>query len=243
MDNSIYIALSRQMTMFRDMEVTSNNIANVNTTGYQAEKLLFQDFLVPDGQKFNSKMAFARDPISYRDDSEGRMKTTGNTFDLAISGSGYFKVETPLGERYTRAGNFTLDAEGTLVTMEGYPVLSPDGGTITLPDAVNDITINGAGEITGGGDELGTIGIVEFENPQELERVGSAMFKSNQEPDPAVASNVMQGALEMSNVNGVGELVRVTQLSRSVGNTAKFVEVMYDLQRKTSTTYGRPAQG
>ena len=81
MDNSIYIALSRQMTLFRDMEVTSNNIANVNTTGYQTEKLLFQDYLVPDGQKFNSKMAFARDPISYRDDSEGRMKTTGNTFD------------------------------------------------------------------------------------------------------------------------------------------------------------------
>jgi flagellar basal-body rod protein FlgF len=243
MDNGIYIALSRQTALFRDMEVTSNNIANVNTAGYQAEKLMFEDYLVPDGNSFSSKMAFARDPVSYRDTSEGNMKTTGNTFDLAISGPGYFTVETPLGERYTRAGNFTLNGQGTLVTMEGYPVLSGDGGTITLPDNVTDITINGAGEITSGAEELGVIGIVEFENEQELERVGSTMYKSSQDPNPAEQSGVMQGVLETSNVNGVSELVRVMQVTRSTANTAKYIEVMYDLQRKTSTAYGRPAQG
>lgn len=243
MDNSIYITLSRQMALFRDMDVTSNNIANVNTAGYQAEKLMFEDYLVKDGEKLNRKMAFARDPISYRDVKEGNMKTTGNTFDLAISGPGYFQVETPLGERFTRAGNFIVNGQGTLVTMEGHPVLSPDGGNITLPDNITEFTINGAGEITGGGEELGVIGIVEFENEQELERVGSAMFKTNQEPEPAVQSKVMQGVLETSNVNGVTELVRVMQVTRSVSSTAKFIEVMYDLQRKTSNTYGRPAQG
>jgi flagellar basal-body rod protein FlgF len=242
MDNSIYITLSRQMTLFRDMEVTANNLANVNTTGYQGEKLLFEDYLVPDGEKMNRKMAFARDPISYRDTREGNMKTTGNTFDLAISGPGYFTVETPLGNRYTKAGNFTLNGQGTLVTMEGNPVLSPDGGIITLPDNVSEVTINGAGEITGNGEELGVIGVVEFDNEQELERVGSAMYKSTQDPAEAVQSNIMQGVLETSNVQGVTELVRVMQVSRSVSSTAKFVEVMYDLQRKTSSTYGRPAQ-
>lgn len=242
MDNSIYIALSRQLTLFRDMEVTSNNIANVNTTGYQTEKLLFQDFLVPDEQTLTSKIAFARDPISYRDNSEGRVKTTGNTFDLAISGSGYFTVETPLGERYTRAGNFTLNSEGTLVTIEGYPVLSAEGGTITLPDDINEVTINGAGEIISGADALGRVGVVEFQNEQELERVGGVLFRTEQDPQPAVASNVLQGALESSNVNGVSELIRVTQVSRSVGSTAEFIEIMYDLQRRASNTYGQPAQ-
>lgn len=243
MDNSIYIALSRQMTLFRDMEVTSNNIANVNTTGYQAERLMFEDYLVQDGEKMNRKMAFARDPISYRDVSEGNMKTTNNSFDLAISGPGYFQVETPLGERFTRAGNFAINGQGTLVTMEGHPVLSPDGGTITLPDNVSEVQINGAGQISADGEDLGTVGIFEFTNEQELERVGSTMFKTAQTPELAVQSKVMQGALETSNVNGVTELVRVMQVSKNVGNTAKFVEVMYDLQRKTSNAYGRPAQG
>lgn len=242
MDNGIYIALSRQMALFRDMEATSNNIANVNTTGYKAEKLIFNDYLVRDSERLNSKMAFTRDPSSYLDTREGNMKTTGNTFDLAISGPGYFQIETPLGARYTRAGNFAINGEGTLVTMEGHPVMSPDGGLIAVPDNVTDISINGAGEVTANGEELGVIGVFEFENQQELERVGSTMFKSAQEPDPAVQSKVMQGVLETSNINGVSELVRVMQVSKSVASTAKYVEVMYDLQRKTSNTYGRPAQ-
>jgi len=243
MDNSIYISLSRQMALFRDMEVTSNNLANVNTTGYSSEKLMFDDYLVRDGEKMNRKMAFARDPVSYRDTKEGTMKVTGNTFDLAISGPGYFQIETPLGERYTRAGNFSLNGQGTLVTMEGHPVLSADGGTITLPDNVTDVSINGAGQITGNGEELGVVGVVEFENEQELERVGSTMFKSAQEPEPAVQFRVGQGMLEGSNVQGVTELVRVMQVSRSVASTSKFIETMYDLQRKTSNAYARPAQG
>jgi flagellar basal-body rod protein FlgF len=241
MDNSIYIALSRQMTQFRDMEVTSNNIANANTAGYQAERLLFEDMLVRDGEKMNRKMAFARDPISYRDTKEGNMKVTGNPFDLAISGPGYFQIETPLGERYTKAGNFAINGQGTLVTMEGNPVLSPDGGVITLPDNVTNVTINGAGQITAEGEDLGQIGMFEFANEQEMERVGSSMYKTTQDAEESAQSKMMQGTLETSNVNGVTELVRVMQVSKNVASTAKFVEVMYDLQRKTSNTYGRPA--
>ena len=244
MDNGIYIALSRQMILFRDLEATANNIANVNTTGYQSERLLFDDYLVNDGHKLGSKMAFARDPISYRDTTKGTLVRTDNTFDLAISGPGYFQVETPLGARYTRAGNFQLNGDGILVTVDGYSVLSADGGEITIPDNVQNIRINGAGEIiTEDNELLATVGVVEFVNEQAMNRVGNTLFTAEEEPQPAQLSNVMQGMLEGSNVNGVTEIVRVIQTNRYTADTAKMIETMYDLERRTSNTFARPAQG
>src|SRR4051812_9350277 len=107
MDNNIYIMLSRQMTLFRDMDVTANNIANTNTTGYSAEHILFSSYLTKDVNRGDrNSMAFAHDVSTYRDTESGPMKVTGNDLDMAIQGDGYFTVETPLGTRYTRAGNF-----------------------------------------------------------------------------------------------------------------------------------------
>ncbi|MFO0109951.1 MAG: flagellar basal-body rod protein FlgF [Alphaproteobacteria bacterium] len=244
MDNSIYISLSRQMTLFRDMEATANNVANLNTAGFQAERLLFSDYLQPDGRKLGSKMAFADDPISYRDMTQASTRPTGNPFDMAINGPGYFQIETPLGPRYTRAGNFQLNTDGTLVTVDGFPVLSADGGQITLPPDIVSIRIDGAGNLlTENGELIATVGMFEFANDQAMERVGNTMFKTDQAAEAAQQSRLIQGMLEGSNVNGVTEIVKVIQVNRSVSDTAKMIETMYDLQRKTSTTYARPAQG
>lgn len=239
MDNSIYVTLSRQMAMFRDLEVTANNIANVNTAGFQSEKLIFDDYLV-DGGKTERNLAFANDPMSYRDTRGGRVQKTGNTFDLAIAGSGYFSVETPLGIRYTKAGNFQLNNDGELVTLNGYRVLGDDGAGIQIPRDAKNITINGAGQLIDGTNAIGQVGVFEFTNEQALERVGDTMFKTNEAPLGPGTSKVMQGFIEQSNVSGVGEMVRLLQVQRSTGSTAKFIEVMYDLQRKTSETYTRP---
>lgn len=245
MDSSIYVMLSRQLTLFRDMETTANNIANVNTVGYNAEKLAFEDFLV-EGRlegKLGKKVAYARDPISYRDTNNGPLKTTGNPLDMAINGPGYFIVDTPLGQRYTKAGNFMIDAEGTLVTPQGYPVLSQDGGVINFPADSTDVLVSDDGRITANGDEIGQVGVVEFDNEQAMKRLGNNLFSSDAEPLERQSARVVQGALEQSNVQGVQELVRVVQLQRSVGSSAKFVEVMYDLQRKVANTYAKTQQG
>lgn len=236
MDNSIYITLSRQMALFRDMEATASNIANANTTGYNAEKLMFSDYMVKDNKR---RDAYANDAVSWRDTTQGSMKTTGNPFDLAISGPGYFQVQTPLGVRYTRAGNFTLNAEGTLVTMNGYPVLGADGGEIAVPDNARNVTINGAGEITADGEDIGQVGVMEFADEQAMNRLGNALYSSDAAPVPTEMSRVSQGALESSNVASVSEMVRVMELSRSTNSTAKFIETMYDLQRKTSQAYAK----
>ncbi len=241
MDNSVYIVLSRQLAKFEDMDVTSNNIANATTAGYSAEKLQFTQFLVDNG-KTGKKDAYASSATGYRDTSPGPLQNTGNPLDLAISGNGYFQIETPLGTRYTKAGNFQLDANGLLVNVNGYPVLGNDGSQITIPPTARNIEINGAGQILADGNASGQVGVVEFSREQALNRLGNSLYSSEETPQPSQTARVAQGALEGSNVNGVTELVRVMGISRDVGNTAKFIETIYDLERKTSTTLSQKKQ-
>lgn len=239
MDNSIYIALSHQLMMFRDLEVTANNIANVNTPGYSAEKLSFHEHLVRD---VNGQNAFANDPISYRDTTAGSFKNTNNTFDLAISGKAYFQLQTPLGVRYSRAGSFQINDQGALVNPDGHAVLGADGGEISIPATAKSVVINGVGQITVDGEDAGQVGLMEFTNEQSLKRVGDSLYTSTETPQPSEIARVVQGALEMSNVSGVKELTRVIELQRSVTSSAKFIETMYDLQRRASQTFARPGQ-
>lgn len=239
MDNGIYIALSRQNALFRDMEVTANNLANATTSGYNAEKLLFENYLVKDNRR---RDAYANDVTSYRDTSSGSIKTTGNPFDLAINGPGYFLVETPFGTRYTKNGNFQIDRDGTLVTAQGFAVLSNDQSRITIPTNATRVVINGVGNIDVDGNSVGQVGLVEFNNEQRMERLGNSLFSTTETATPATRARIGQGAIESSNVSSISELIRVQEISRSVGSTAKFIETMYDLQRKVSSVYTKQTQ-
>jgi flagellar basal-body rod protein FlgF len=237
MDNSIYIMLSRQQGLFRDMEVTANNMANVNTSGYNAQRTMFSDYLVPDG---SHQDAYVNEPMAWRDTTPGAVQTTNNPFDLAIgSQNGYFQVQTPQGVRYTRAGNFQINAEGTIVTVQGYPVLGTDGGEISVPDNAKNILINGAGQVTADGEDIGQVGVMSFANEQAMVRTGNTLFSAKETPQQSEVPALVQGAIETSNVNPVSEMVKVIELGRTTTNTAKFVEIMYDLQRKTSSTYAK----
>lgn len=245
MDNSIYIALSKQLAQFRDMSVTANNIANADTPGYNAEKIMFTNYLVDDGNK--QKMAFAQDIASYRDTTGGPLQVTGNTFDLAINGPGYFSVETALGTRYTKAGNFTLGVDGMLMTHNGNPVLDVDGQRMFFEDTDRDVTVGENGVVTaktpaGAIEERGQIALSEFQDEQKMERLNSQLYKTDQQPLEPVSARILQGALEKSNVTAVSELIRSVELSRSVAGTAKFIEVVYDLERKVSNAYTKASQ-
>jgi flagellar basal-body rod protein FlgF len=240
MDNGIYIMLSRQLALFRDMEITANNIANTNTTGYNSEHLLFNSYLTKDvNQRVVNPMSFAYDINSYRNTETGSMTSTGNPLDVAIQGDGYFMVETPLGTRYTRAGNFQIDASGILTTVEGYAVLDQSEQRITLPDDAREIEIGESGNVKVNGEEFGSIGVVRFENEQLLERLDGRLYKSEVTPQEAIGSRVLQGALESSNVKPVIEMTHMIDVSRSVGSTARFIEVVYELQRKAASAWAQ----
>lgn len=240
MDNSIYIVLSKQTAQLREMDLRANNIANSATTGFQDESMLFTQYLVDDGNRH--KMAFARDIASYRDTDSGPVKATGNQFDVAIRGPGYFTVQTPLGTRYTKAGNFQLDASKTLVTQEGYPVLDRTGQKITFEEDDEAVRIGDDGTVFAinreGDVERATLGVAEFANQQLLERTAGALFKG-ENPLPPAQSHVLQGVLEQSNVKPIIELTGVLNLSRSIGHTGKFIETVYDLERKASNSIAK----
>ena len=244
MDNGIYIALSRQMALVRDMAITTNNIANANTTGYQATKSVFASYMSHDinsGSK--NDMAFTADSSQYRSTQPGSMRTTGGNLDVALNGAGYFTLETPLGMRYTRAGNFQLDSEGTIVSVDGYPVLDNTGQRITIPQNAKSIEIGSAGNLTVNGEDVGSIGVVLFDNPQLLQETSAGLFKSDAEGTISYGNeenvHMVQGMLEGSNVQPVLEMTHMIDVSRSAANTAKYIEVLYDLQRKTANAWAQ----
>lgn len=238
MDNSIYVTLSRELALFRDMDVAANNVANANTTGYNAEHILFNTYVTKDiSQGQRSTLDFATNASTYRDMRNGPIRLTGNDLDVAIQGDGYFTLDTPLGERYTRAGNFQIDGAGTLVSSEGYPVLDATGQHISMPENATSIQIGEFGNIKVNGEDLGSFGIAQFDNPQLLERLSGTLFKSDVTPTPGENFRVAQGALESSNVQPVTELTHMMTLTHATADTAKFIEVVYDLERKASNTW------
>lgn len=240
MDNGIYVTLSRQMALFRDLDITSNNIANANTTSYKSEHILFNSYLTKDiNQGVKNPLAFADNISSYRNTNAGSLEVTGNDLDLAIKNEGYFVLDTPAGLRYTRSGKFLLDSTGQLVNIDGYPVLDAAGKNIVFPDNAARITVGSAGNIKVNGEDFANINVVQFDNPQLLRRLDNKLFTSEVPGQPAIEPVVVQGSLETSNVSAVSELTNMVSISRAVSDTGKFVEVMYDLQRKTSNTWAQ----
>lgn len=242
MDNSIYVALSNQMGQFRQMDVTAQNIANANTTGFQAENMMFTSYLVDIEQ--DDDLAYSQDIATYRSTTSGRYEQTDNPLDVAIEGDAYFSVEAPAGVRYTKAGNFHINDQGELVSQQGYPVLDAGGAAIVLEPTDSALLVGDNGLVTVLGldrssprEERGTIGMFEFANPQNMTRTGGTMLETEEAPVLSTTSRMVQGTLEQSNVNSISELVRLTKLQRSVGSSSKFIEVAYDLQRKMINTY------
>ncbi len=220
MDNTSYIAVSRATGLFRQMETVANNLANMNTSGYKADHMMFRDFIVkaPGGESpWRERLAYVQDVAEWRDTSQGPVTMTQNPLDLALDAEGYFVVETPQGERYTRDGRFALDSTGQLVTQEGHPVLA-DGGqpVIFAPDETN-ITVAGDGTISTDNGTVAQLQVVRFENPQAMQKVGDNLLTADpgQQPELVITPRITQGAVEGSNVQPVLEINRMIETQRS----------------------------
>ncbi len=249
MDNSLYVVLSKQTALFRQMAVVANNVANADTNGFKAQTMLYATHPIKSKSpnEINHKIDFTKDINTFTNFEEGNYKITEAPFDVALHGDGFFKVKTPLGMRYTRSGNFTLNSEGELVTAQGYQVMGADGQAITFQAEDKDILIREDGTISVRSpgqqqfDDRGTIGVVRFSNNQLLERTGESLYKSDLEPanlDPA-EYRVSQGALEESNVEPVSEITEMIKLSRTVGLTGKFLSDVNELERSALRVINR----
>lgn len=225
MENATYIALSGQMALQRQMDVISNNLANASTAGFKGEEMLFSQYLVrPRGT--NNPLAFVEDAGTVRDLRQGPISKTGNPLDFAISGQGYFAVQTPLGTRYTRNGHFQLDSQGQIVTNDGYPLIGSGSQPIVVPGGSGGITVapDGTVSVSQGGQSsiVGQVQLADFAVPQAVTPSANGLWVTDQQPQPANAT-VQQGMIEESNVQSVVELTRMLKVARESGMSSNFL--------------------
>ena len=227
MENTAIIALSRQAQLKRQMDVVAHNIANMNTTAFKGEKMLNIPFPVRSrgGETiFGDRLAFVRDIATVHDFTEGHFEHTGNTFDLAIHGDGFFVVDTENGQRYTRNGHFRLDDTGQLVTEIGDPVLSDGGQPFFLSPEDTQITVARDGTLSTENGELRRIQVMRFENPQQLEQTSDALFSTEAVGEAVESPDIVQGMLEGSNVEGIIEMTNMITVHRSYSGVSKIIE-------------------
>ncbi len=234
MENAILVAMSHQIANRRSLDIVANNIANMNTTGFKAENVLFEQILqeVGSGNEVGNTISFVQDKSVYRNFSDGALTQTGGAIDVALSGPGFFVVDTPQGQRYTRNGNFQLGEDGSLVTSEKHPVLDINGEPIVIgPDEANiEIAKDGSIETSFG--PKGMLNVVTFDNINDMRKVGSSMYETDQEPFPADNVTVHQGMIETSNVQPILEVTRMIEYSRAYQSAASVISDAEDLQRR-----------
>ncbi len=232
MENSLYVGLSRQLVLDHAMTLVSNNVANANTPGYRAQNPLFQEYIAKSqGYSSQDPLSMVYDEGQYDTVSPGPIQFTGGTYDLALNGPGFFEVTAPSGEtQYTRAGNFTVNNKNELVTAAGFKVAGPGGGAIAIPPGAKDLVVTAAGEVTADGNVVGRIGIVEFDNIQDITPEGNGLYSSKTPGVPAIDTTVTQGALEGSNVNSVQEMTRMIEILRTYQSTMNMIKNEHDRQ-------------
>lgn len=237
MDNAIYSALTRQTGLLKEMRVVANNIANLSTTGFRHEGVVFAEHIAalegPDG---SLSMASAEAHVTSA--AQGGLQKTDGTFDLAIEGEGFFMVQTPQGQRLTRAGAFTPGPDGTLQTVEGYPVLDAGGAPILVPLDLGQIAVAGDGTVSAGGVPLGQIGLVLPADPLGLVREDGVRFAAPGGTVPAETARMLQGYVEASNVNPVAEIARMIEVQRAYELGQSFLEQEDGRIAKTISTLG-----
>jgi flagellar basal-body rod protein FlgF len=228
MDNPGYIALSRVIAQQRALDVRATNIANTSTPGFKAESVLFSDYLlrqtgasVPPGGR---TVQMVQDRATWRDFGEGQILKTGNPLDLALQGDGFFTVSTPRGERYTRAGRFSLSASGQIVDMSGNALLGTDNRPITVPPDSGAIAVTSDGTVNTDTGQIGKFRIVQFDDQQALRAEGNSLFVAAQPSREADRPEVMQATIEGANVQAVVELTRMMTEMREFEFATQFVD-------------------
>ena len=251
---SLSIGATGMLAQQRNVEVISNNLANMNTTGFMRRRTEFHDLLYQNLRRVGSTSSDAGDIVPsgvqlglgvklaavYRIHEQGNLNPTDNAFDLAIQGRGFFQIQMPNGDTaYTRDGTFQLNADGQLVTHDGYAI-QPN---ITVPSNAVDVSINTSGEVLVKLDgqvaysNVGQINTAIFPNDAGLESIGSNLYletpasgnASTAAPGTTGYGTILQGFLETSNVNAVEEISNLISAQRAYEMNSKVIQTSDDM--------------
>lgn len=236
MDSAGYVTLSRQSGLARELRAIANNIANAETTGFRREGIVFAEHVrrLPD----ESSLSIAHASARWVDMAQGSMTMTGGTFDLAIQGEGFFLIQTPEGERLSRAGAFTPAPDGTLVTADGFAVLDAGGAPIQLPAGAGQVVVATDGTLSADGQPVAAIGLWRPTDPLALRHQTGTLF-SAETWEALPEGQIRQGFLESSNVAPIQEIARMVDVQRAYEAGQKFLEREDERQRNTIQALGR----
>jgi flagellar basal-body rod protein FlgG len=252
----LYTAVSGSMAQNLRLETVANNLANVNTPGFKKDGQAFREYITAN-EKPPAVIQVPKVPASiesfydmqggdksyvesigsYSDFSQGGLKATGNSLDLAIDGAGFFEIATPSGVRFSRNGAFSIDGQGQLVTKEGWPVLkkaepgvAPDQRVMKIPIG-SSFSISDEGELSVEGEVLGNVSLIELSDRQALHKEGASLYSIKPNMNPQITNvarpNLKQGFLETSNVNIVQEMTDMISATRLFESTQKAIQA-YD---------------
>ena len=234
-----YVALTRQGGLMREMQVIANNLANISTTGYRTENLVFSE-MVPAVPAEGDSVAMTAARTRFTDARQGALDRTSAPLDLAIEGEGFFQVETPLGPRLTRAGAFLMDAAGQVVTPQGERLLDAGGAPIQLPPSATDIAVAADGTVSVDGVLSAQIGVVVPEDGAVLTREDGVRFATDAALLPAPDGQIVQGHLEASNVSPVAEIARMIAVQRAYEYGQAFLDAEDSRLREATRTLIQP---
>lgn len=256
MNRAIYPILSGALAQERQMQVFSNNMANVNTAGFKQDDQAFKSVMarmqmaapvfahsVGLGQQIGVRPAGAAERVFvaphalHTSFEAGRIRITGNPLDTAIQGNGFFEIKTPQGLRYTRSGMFSLDSQRRIVTNLGYPVMGA-AGEIKVPQGAIQISSQGAIHVDG--QQVGTLKVMDFPVDHMPQKQAEGLFASDA-AKPAKNPQVQGGHIEESNVNSIGEMVKMIQGMRNYESSQKLIQTLDHMADISIRDVGRVA--
>ena len=220
MQDSLYVSLSAQIALERRLDTIADNVADASTVGFRATGVKFSDVVTGSGQK---AVSFASSGNTYLSSAHGSLSETDNPFDFAIQGDAWFGIETPAGTVMTRDGRFSMNENGELRSIEGYPVLDAGGAPIQLDPRGGPPKAGADGSLRQGDQLVGAIGLFDFDPGRNFVRYGNSGIVPPREPEPVTDRadvGVAQGFVEESNVNPVLEMTRLIMVQRAFENTA-----------------------
>jgi flagellar basal-body rod protein FlgF len=232
--SGLYVAAAGAVAQSTALDATANNIANASTIGYRGERITFQEAM---GKARSADVTLVDGGTQRADAEPGVLTQTDNPLDCALDGDGMFAVNTAQGPRYTRAGNFQLDADRRLVTAEGAVVRGDGGAPITLPETAGVVAVGADGTVSADGVAVGKLELARFA-PGQLRRQGGALYAATGKPLAGDPPKVRGGMLESSNVNVIRGVVDLVKVSRSYESLMRVIQGYSDVEQNAAKSLG-----
>lgn len=218
MQSGLYVGISSQIALERRLNTIADNMANVNTVGFRATEVKFDEVLSKTQNDINAKIAFVNQGNDYLQTRTGDFQRTGNPLDFAVKGDAWFAIDTPAGQVLTRDGRFSMDDTGQLKSIRGFDVLDSGGAPIQLNREGGPPSVGADGIIRQNGQVVASLGLFTADVTKGFTRYDNSGVITVDTPQPVlegVENSVVQGYIEQSNVNGIGEMTQLIQVNRA----------------------------